>query len=412
MIRIRTLDQLHVPPGARVFYRVDYNVPLDESRITDATRIEETLPTLRILRERGVAVILASHLGRPKGERKEKYSLKPVREKLAELLGMDVQWADDCVGVDTSQLKPGEFLLLENLRFHAGEEKNDSAFAGQLRQLADYYVNDAFGACHRAHASIDALPRLMPQENIAGGLLLERELTFLQKVTNIPPHPALSPASGGEGWGEGGERPFVALMGGAKIAGKIEPLEALIKVADKVLIGGGMANTFLAARGVPMGGSLVDADSLDVARRIMEADARAELVLPVDLIVADSLDNPTEVEDVEVVEGLTAEAKAFDIGPATVKRYESELKEAKLVFWNGPMGVFEKEEFAKGTMAMARAVAAADAITVVGGGESVEAIKASGFANRITHISTGGGASLEFISGASLPGVEVLRISG
>jgi phosphoglycerate kinase len=394
MIRIRTLDQLHVPPGARVFYRVDYNVPLDGFRITDATRIEETLPTLRILRERGAAVILASHLGRPKGERKEKYSLKPVREKLAELLGMDVQWADDCVGVDTSQLKTGEFLLLENLRFHAGEEKNDSAFAGQLRQLADYYVNDAFGACHRAHASIDALPRLMPQENIAGGLLLERELTFLQKVTNIE------------------ERPFVALMGGAKIAGKIEPLEALIKVADKVLIGGGMANTFLAARGVPMGGSLVDADSLDVARRIMEAGARAELVLPEDLIVADSLENPTEVEDVEVVEGLTAEAKAFDIGPATVKRYESELKEAKLVFWNGPMGVFEKEEFAKGTMAMARAVAAADAITVVGGGESVEAIKASGFANRITHISTGGGASLEFISGASLPGVEVLRISG
>jgi phosphoglycerate kinase len=398
MIRIRTLDQLHIPPGARVFYRVDYNVPLDGARITDATRIEETLPTLRILRERGAAVILASHLGRPKGERNEKYSLKPVREKLAELLGQDVQWSDDCVGVETSQLKAGELLLLENLRFHAGEEKNDAAFAAELRKLADYYVNDAFGACHRAHASIDALPRLMPQENIAGGLLLERELTFLQKVTNIE------------------ERPFVALMGGAKIAGKIEPLEALIKVADKVLIGGGMANTFLAARGVPMGGSLVDLDSLDVAQRIMEATvdggtARAELVLPEDLIVADSLDKPTEIEDVEVVEGLTAEAKAFDIGPATVRRYESELKDAKLIFWNGPMGVFEKEEFAQGTMAMARAVAAADAVTVVGGGESVEAIKASGFANRITHISTGGGASLEFISGASLPGVEVLRIS-
>ena len=391
MIRIRTLDQLHIPPGARVFYRVDYNVPLDGPRITDATRIEETLPTLRILRERGAAVILASHLGRPKGERKEKYSLKPVHEKLAELLGMDVQWAEDCVGVDTSPLKPGEFLLLENLRFHAGEEKNDAAFAAELRKLADYYVNDAFGACHRAHASIDALPRLMPSDHTAGGLLLERELTFLQKVTNIE------------------ERPFVALMGGAKIAGKIEPLEALIKVADKVLIGGGMANTFLAARGVPMGGSLVDKESLDVAQRIMEADARAELVLPEDLVVADSLDNPAEIEEVEVVEGLTADAKAFDIGPATVKRYESELKEAKLVFWNGPMGVFEKEQFAKGTMAMASAVAAADATTVVGGGESVEAIKASGFANRITHISTGGGASLEFISGASLPGVEVLR---
>ena len=392
MIRIRTLDQLDIAPGARVFYRVDYNVPLDGARIADATRIEETLPTLKILRERGAAIILASHLGRPKGARNEKYSLKPGRDKLAELLELDVQWADDCIGVDTSQLEPGQLLLLENLRFHAGEEKNDSAFAAQLRAQADYYVNDAFGACHRAHASIDALPRLLPAENTAGGLLLAKELQFLQKVTNIE------------------ERPFVALMGGAKIAGKIEPLEALIKLADKILIGGGMANTFLAARGVPMGGSLVDKDSLDVAQRIMENSARAEVVLPEDLIVADSLDNPTEIEDVEVTEGLTAYAKAFDIGPATTKRYESELKEAKLIFWNGPMGVFEKEHFAKGTMAMASAVAAADAITVVGGGESVEAIKASGFANRITHISTGGGASLEFISGAALPGVEVLRV--
>ncbi|HEV7764031.1 MAG TPA: phosphoglycerate kinase [Thermoanaerobaculia bacterium] len=395
MIRIRTLDQLSFPAGARVFYRVDYNVPLVETsggtRITDATRIEETLPTLRALRERGAAIILASHLGRPKGTRNEKYSLQPIREKLAELLGIDVQWADDCVGIDTSQLKAGELLLLENLRFHAGEEKNDPAFAAQLREEADYYVNDAFGACHRAHASIDALPRLLPKENTAGGLLLAKELQFLQKVTNIE------------------ERPFVALMGGAKIAGKIEPLEALVKLADKVLIGGGMANTFLAARGVPMGGSLVDTDSLEVAGRIMESNSLAELVLPIDMIIADSLDNPTEIEHVEVSEGLTPEAKAFDIGPKTIKRFEAELKEAKLIFWNGPMGVFEKEQFARGTMAMAGAVAAADAITVVGGGESVEAIKASGFADRITHISTGGGASLEFIAGAELPGVEVLR---
>jgi phosphoglycerate kinase len=397
MIRIRTLDQLQFPPGARVFYRVDYNVPLEGTRITDATRIEETLPSLRMLRERGAAIILASHLGRPKGERNEKYSLKPVREKLAELLSapgtVNVQWADDCLDVDTSKLQPGDVLLVENLRFHAGEEKNDGAFAAELRKLADYYVNDAFGACHRAHASIDALPRLFPKENTAGGLLLARELEFLQKVTNIS------------------ERPFVALMGGAKIAGKIEPLEALINLADKVLIGGGMANTFLAARGVPMGGSLVDTDSMDVARRIMEkTDSRAEVVLPVDLVVADSLDNPTEIdEEAGVSDGYADNEKAFDIGPRTVKRYEAELKDAKLIFWNGPMGVFEKEEFAKGTMAMARAVAEADAITVVGGGESVEAIKASGFADRITHISTGGGASLEFISGASLPGVEVLR---
>jgi phosphoglycerate kinase len=392
MITIRTLDKLSFPRGARVFYRVDYNVPLEGTRITDATRIEETLPTLRILRDRGAAVVLASHLGRPKGERKEKYSLKPVREKLAELLGAGVQWADDCVGIDTSKLKAGELLLVENLRFHAGEEKNDRQFADELRKLADYYLNDAFGACHRAHASIDALPRLFAKENTAGGLLLAKELEFLQKVTNIS------------------ERPFVALMGGAKIAGKIEPLEALVNLADKVLIGGGMANTFLAARGVPMGGSLVDKDSMDVAQRIMEGDFRAEVVLPEDLVVADSLDDPKEIDyDAEVSDGYTDDEKAFDIGPRTIKRYEQELKDARLVFWNGPMGVFEKELFAKGTMAMAAAVAQADAITVVGGGESVEAVKASGFADRITHISTGGGASLEFISGAKLPGVEVLR---
>ena len=385
MIEIRTLDSLSFPRGARVFYRVDYNVPLEGTRISDATRIEETLPTIRILRERGAALVLASHLGRPKGERKPKYSLQPVRDKLAELLGEDVQWADDCIGVDTSQLKAGEMLLLENLRFHAAEEKNDSAFAAELRKEADYYVNDAFGACHRAHASIDALPRLFPKENTAGGLLLAKELEFLQKVTNVS------------------ARPFVALLGGAKIAGKIEPLEALVKLADTVLIGGGMATTGLAARGVPMGGSLVDAESMEVAKRI------TNVTLPEDLVVADSLDAPTKIEEVAVANGLSENQKAFDIGSKTIARYSNELKGAKTVFWNGPMGVFEKPEFAKGTMAMARAVAEADAITVVGGGESVEAVKASGFAGRITHISTGGGASLEFISGATLPGVEVLR---
>jgi phosphoglycerate kinase len=388
MIRIRTLDQLSWQSGARVFYRVDYNVPLEGTRITDATRIEQTLPTLRMLRERGAAVVLASHLGRPKGQRNEKYSLKPVREKLAELIGVDVRWADDCVGVDTSKLGAGELLLVENLRFHAGEEKNDAGFAAELRKLGDFYVNDAFGACHRAHASIDALPRLFPKEHTAGGLLLAKELEFLQKVTNIS------------------ERPFVALMGGAKIAGKIEPLEVLVKLADKVLIGGGMANTFLAAKGIAMGGSLVDQESLDVARRI----GGTNVLLPIDLVVADDLNNPTKIEVVDVANGLTPGQKAFDIGPKTIANYESELHGAKTIFWNGPMGVFEKEQFAKGTMAMARAVAnAAGAITVVGGGESVEAVKASGFADRITHISTGGGASLEFIAGEKLPGVEVLR---
>jgi phosphoglycerate kinase len=392
MIKIRTLDQLSFAPGTRVFYRVDYNVPLDGTTVTDATRIEETLPTLRILRERGAAIVLASHLGRPKGERKEKYSLKPVRETLAELIGADVQWADDCVGIDTSKLGASELMLVENLRFHAGEEKNDAAFAAELRKLADFYVNDAFGACHRAHASIDALPRLFPKENAAGGLLLAKELEFLQKVTNIS------------------DRPFVALMGGAKIAGKIEPLEVLVKLADKVLIGGGMANTFLAANGISMGGSLVDQESLEVAKRISKGDARAEVVLPEDLIVADDMSAPSKIETVAVSGGLSDAQKAFDIGPKTVERYESELHGAKTIFWNGPMGVFEKEQFAKGTMAMADAVAhAPGAITVVGGGESVEAVNASGFADRITHISTGGGASLEFISGATLPGVEVLK---
>jgi phosphoglycerate kinase len=392
MITIRTLDDLSLPAGARVFYRVDYNVPLDGARITDATRIEETLQTLRRLRDAGAAVVIASHLGRPKGERKPKYSLEPVRAKLAELLETDVQWSDDCIGSDAeakaSALAPGHVLLLENLRFHAGEEANDRTFAAQLRTLADYYVNDAFGACHRAHASIDALPRLFERAHTAGGLLLAKEIEFLQKITNVS------------------DRPFVALLGGAKIAGKIEPLEALVKLADTVLVGGGMANTFLAARGVAMGGSLVDNDSIEVAKRI------TNVTLPVDLIVADDLEQPRTIETVDVASGLTAGQKAFDIGPKTIAAYDAVLKGARTIFWNGPMGVFEKEAFAKGTMAMARSVAEAGGTTVVGGGESVEAVKASGYASRISHISTGGGASLEFIAGEALPGVEVLRSEG
>ncbi|MEA2345305.1 MAG: phosphoglycerate kinase, partial [Thermoanaerobaculia bacterium] len=312
--------------------------------------------------------------------------------KLAELLGADVQWSDDCIGDDAESkakaLNPGEVLLLENLRFHAGEEKNDRGFAEQLRKLADYYVNDAFGACHRAHASIDALPRLFDGERIAGGLLLAKEIEFLQKITNVA------------------DRPFVALLGGAKIAGKIEPLEALVKLADTVLVGGGMANTFLAVRGVAMGGSLVDNDSMEIAKRI------TNVTLPVDVITGDDLENPTTIETVDVANGLTASQKAFDIGPKTIAAYDAALKNAKTIFWNGPMGVFEKEAFSKGTMAMAKSVADADAITVVGGGESVEAVNASGYANRISHISTGGGASLEFISGKTLPGVEVLKAEG
>jgi phosphoglycerate kinase len=379
MIKIRTLDDLPLP--ARVFYRVDYNVPLDGTRVGDATRIEETLPTLRRLRDAGCSVVIASHLGRPKGQRNPKYSLAPVREKLAELLGADVRWADDCVGADVSGLEAGEVMLLENLRFHAEEEKNDKAFAEELRKYGEVYLNDAFGACHRAHASIDALPRLFPRERTAGGLLLAKEIEFLQKVTNATEHP------------------FVALLGGAKIAGKIEPLEALVKLADTVLIGGGMANTFLAARGIEMGGSLIDRESFDVAQRI------TNVTLPVDLVVGNGT-----IETVDAAAGLRPDQKAFDIGPQTVAGYDAELKRARIIFWNGPMGMFENEAYAKGTMAMARAVAESDAISVVGGGESVEAVKESGFADKISHISTGGGASLEFISGATLPGLEVLRV--
>ena len=385
MIQIRTVDQLHID-GSRVFYRVDYNVPLEGTTITDATRIEETLPTLRLLRERDAAIVLASHLGRPKGQRNEKYSLKPVRAKLAELAGASVEWADDCVGFEAEQkaarLKSGQLLLLENLRFHAGEEENDVGFARALQKLADHYVNDAFGASHRAHASIEALPLLYGSDHRAGGLLLAREIEFLQKITDAS------------------DRPFVALLGGAKIAGKIEPLEALVDRADMLLIGGGMANTFLAAKGINMGASLVDSESIDVAKR-MAAD---NIVLPVDVVLEDST-------VVEVSKGLTEKQKALDIGPRTIAKFAEALEKARTIFWNGPMGMFEKPEFAKGTMAMARAVAEADAITVVGGGESVEAVKESGYADRISHISTGGGASLEFIAGATLPGIQVLRAS-
>src|SRR5438067_324260 len=303
MIQIRTVDQLPIK-GGRVFYRVDYNVPLDGSTISDSTRIEETLPTLRLLRERDAAIVIASHLGRPKGKRDAKYSLKPVRAKLAELINADVQWSDDCVGAEVeqkaAQLQTGQLLLLENLRFHPEEEKNERGFAEQLRKLADFYVNDAFGASHRAHASIDALPRLFPTDHIAGGLLLAKEIDFLQKITDIS------------------ERPFVALLGGAKIAGKIEPLEALVNLADTVLIGGGMANTFLASKGVKMGASLVDRDSMDVARRI----PASKIVLPADVVLQDA-------SVVDVSKGLRDDEKALDIGPKTIAAFDAIIKRAR-----------------------------------------------------------------------------------
>ena len=392
MITIPTVDTLDLQ-GRRVFCRVDYNVPVEDGRVTDTTRIDSTLPTLRLLRERGAKIVLASHFGRPKGQRNEKYSLAPIREQISAIFGTPVAWSPGCVGEKAkdgvARLKEGEILLLENLRFYPGEEKNDPEFAAALRELCDLYVNDAFGASHRAHASIAALPDLFAKGEKAGGFLLSRELEFLQKVTSAPEHP------------------FVAILGGAKIAGKIEPLEVLGKMADTLLIGGGMANTFLAARGVAMGSSLVDRDSIEVARRIL--DGKAEVVLPTDVVTSDSFDAPSRIEVMSLAGGLRGDQMALDIGPATVEAFRARIAEAKLVFWNGPMGVFEKEQFSKGTMAIAEAVAKSDALSIVGGGESVEAAKASGFADRISHISTGGGASLEFIAGADLPGIEALR---
>ncbi len=395
MIELRTIDQCELE-GKRVFLRADFNVPIEDGVITDATRIERTLPTIDLLRERGCRIVIASHFGRPKGKVVSDMSLRPVRDKLAELTGREIAWASDCVGEEavesSKQLGPGGILLVENLRFHAGEEANDETFAAELAKLADFYVNDAFGASHRAHASIDALPRRFGPERSAAGLLLAREIEFLQKVVNV----------------DDSARPFVAILGGAKIKGKIEPLEAMINVADHVLIGGGMANTFLAARGIEMGSSLVDRDSIDLAVRLME-HGKDSIELPVDLVITDSVDNPTSVRTVPVDDGVPQSAMAVDIGSSTAESYARRMGEAKTIFWNGPMGVFEKEAFASGTMKVAEALGKSEGLTIVGGGESVEAVNASGFADRVTHISTGGGASLEFISGAELPGVEVLR---
>lgn len=396
MIKVNTVDQLDLR-GAIVFYRVDYNVPMEDGKVTDTTRIEETLPTLSFMREREARIVIAAHLGRPKGQRNEKYSLKPIRDTLAEMINVEVGWADDCVGADVvakaKALPPGGVLLLENLRFHAEEEKNDPGFAKQLRELADLYVDDAFGGAHRAHASIVGVAELFEPSKRAAGFLMVKELDFLQKITNVS------------------ERPFVAVLGGAKIAGKIEPLEAMIKLADHVLIGGGMANTFLAAKGHALGASLVDAESLPVATKILAANERAKLHLPTDLVLGDNVKAPTKVRTVDVGAEIAADEMAADIGPKTIDAYAAILASAKTIFWNGPMGVFETKEFSAGTLAVAKAISHASAISIVGGGESVEAVNESGYADRISHISTGGGASLEFVSGETLPGVEVLRVS-
>ncbi len=390
----RTVRDLAIS-GRRVFLRVDFNVPLKGGKIGDDTRIRASLPTIRYLLEQGArTVVLASHLGRPKGTPNPDMSLRPVATRLAELLGRPVAFADDCVGPATEALVAaqanGGVVLLENLRFHAEEEKNVPAFAQGLARLADVYVNDAFGAAHRAHASVEALVRLMPEAG--AGLLMEKELQYLGLAITKP------------------ERPYVAIIGGAKVSDKIEVIENLIPIVDTLIVGGAMAYTFFKAEGKPVGRSLVEDDKLEEARTIVaKAQARGlRLLLPTDHVVAEKLEAGVPTETLAVGDAAIGDRMGLDIGPATVTAYADAIATAKTVVWNGPMGVFEIDAFAQGTMAVARAVAAVQGTTIIGGGDSIAAINKAGVADRVSHISTGGGASLEFLGGRTLPGVAAL----
>jgi phosphoglycerate kinase len=388
---IRTIEQLPIE-GKRTFIRVDFNVPLEGGRISDDNRVRAALPTIRHAVARGAKLVLASHLGRPKGQVVPAMRLEPVGARLAELLEVEVIAADDCVGDGVRKLaqdlRDGQVLLLENLRFHKGETANDEAFAEKLAGLAEVYVNDAFGTAHRSHASTVGMVRHFEHKGV--GYLIRKELKFLGDALREP------------------KRPFVALLGGVKVSDKIGVISSLLHKADAILIGGAMAYTFLAARGEPVGASRVESDKLELARNLLDqaAERKVDLVLPVDHLVAEG----PEATAGEPVSGAVPDGRmGLDIGPDTVAAYAGRLSGARTVFWNGPMGVFENEAFAAGTFGVAKALAASKAISVVGGGDSAAAIRASGLADEVSHISTGGGASLEFVEGKQLPGIAALE---
>jgi len=393
MLNKLTVDDLELR-GKKVFCRVDFNVPLDEQQnITDDTRITAALPTIQKIIAGGGRLILASHLGRPKGNPNPKYSLSPVAPHLSRLLGCPVAMADDCIGPKVENLVnsmgDGDVVLLENLRFYPGEEKNDPEFCRQLADLADVYVNDAFGTAHRAHASTEGVAHLL--KPAVAGYLMEKELKYLGQALAEP------------------ERPFVAVLGGAKVSDKITVIENLLPKVDTLIIGGGMAYTFLKAQGKPVGRSLVEEDKVELARTLLAQAEKSQvnILLPVDHVIAREFKEDAE-HKICTIDDMPADWMALDIGPATVKTYAAVIAEAKTVVWNGPMGVFEFAAFANGTFAVARALAESSALSIIGGGDSVAAVNQSGLQASMTHISTGGGASLEFLEGRSLPGVTAL----
>jgi phosphoglycerate kinase len=387
----KTIKDIEVE-GKRVLVRVDFNVPLAEGKVVDDTRIRAAIPTIEYLLERGAKVILISHLGRPKGKVVPELRMDPVAERLSEILGRAVEKLDDCVGDEVKEaverMKPGDVILLENTRFHPEERANDPDFSRRLAELADFFVNDAFGTAHRAHASNVGVANYLPT---VAGLLMEREMSFLGKAIESP------------------ERPFVAILGGAKISDKIGVIENFLKKVDFLLIGGGVANTFFKAKGYEVGESLVEEESLGVAKEMLEKGGE-RLILPVDVVVADKFAADAESKVVALDE-VPSDWRILDIGPKTVELFKEKLVGAKTVVWNGPMGVFEFPKFSEGTRAVAEALAELDATTIVGGGDSIAAIEQAGVAESITHISTGGGATLKFLEGKELPGIAVISES-